>query len=61
MTAFLYWLGHFMDTVFENTLVPLGNIPNWIFITTGFLLLFWWLGLQKKYNKEADSNPDQLK
>jgi len=61
MTDFFYWFGHFMDTVFANTIVPLGNIPNWIFIAIGFVLLFWWLGKQKKYNAEAKADPTQLK
>lgn len=61
MTEFLYWLGHFLDDVFATTLVPLGNIPNYFFILVGFGLLFWWLGLQKKYNEKADSDSKQLK
>jgi hypothetical protein len=61
MTEFLYWLGHFMHSVFEYTLEPLGNIPNWSFIILSFVLLFWWMKLQKKYNDEAAANPDQLK
>ncbi|MDG1476481.1 MAG: hypothetical protein P8Q14_05000 [Vicingaceae bacterium] len=61
MTEFLYWLGHFLDDVFANTLVRLGNIPNYFFIIIGFGLLFWWLGLQKKYNEKAESDSKQLK
>ena len=52
MTEFLYWLGHFMHDVFEMTLVPLGNLPNWFFIIFAFVLLGWWMKLQKKYNDE---------
>lgn len=61
MTELIYWLGHFMHDVFEMTLVPLGNIPNWSFILLGFALLGWWMKLQKKYNDEAKANPKQLK
>jgi hypothetical protein len=61
MTEFFYWLGHFMQDVFEMTLVPLGNLPNWAFIALAFVLLGWWMKLQKKYNDEAAANPKQLK
>ena len=61
MTEFFYWLGHFMQDVFAMTLVPLGNVPNWLFIALGFGLLGWWMKLQKKYNDEAAADPKQLK
>ena len=52
MTDFIYWLFDatyaFFD-VFKN----LGDIPNNIFIVLGFVGLFYWLVLQKKYNKKA--------
>tara|TARA_B110000091_G_C13735493_1_gene440931 strand:- start:1018 stop:1200 length:183 start_codon:yes stop_codon:yes gene_type:complete len=60
MTEFFYWLGDTMTAffgVFENA----GNLPNYIFITVGFGLLLWWLGLQKKYNTKAAADPKQLK
>lgn len=39
----------------------LGNLPNKVFILIGFCLLFFWLRLQGKYNKEAAANPTQIK
>jgi hypothetical protein len=50
-----------MQDVFNTTLVPLGNIPNWFFIAFGFVLLGWWMKLQKEYNDDAANNSDQLK
>ncbi|MFZ5551958.1 MAG: hypothetical protein ACOZCO_02490 [Bacteroidota bacterium] len=35
--------------------------PNVIFIVIGFLGLFYWLNEQRKYNKAAAENPNQLK
>ena len=61
MTEFLYWLGHFMNDVFEMTLVPLGNLPNIALTLLSFVLLFWWMKLQKNYNDEAAADPKQLK
>ena len=61
MTEFLYWLGHFMHDVFETTLVPLGNLPNIALTLLSFVLLFWWMKLQKNYNDEAAADPKQLK
>jgi len=43
--------------VFDN----IGNLFNNGAIVLGFIGLFYWLNLQRKYNKEAENNPDQLK
>jgi hypothetical protein len=53
MTDFIYWLGdafYWFFDLFEK----LGNLPNYAFIATGALLLFWWLGLQKKFTEKAE-------
>jgi hypothetical protein len=50
-----------MQDIFNTTLVPLGNAPNWFFIFFGFVLLGWWMKLQKKYNDDASENSNQLK
>lgn len=60
MTEFLYSLGDFFMWLFENTLEPLGNLPNWSFIVLGFIGMFIWLNMQKKFNAEAKAN-DTLK
>ena len=39
---------------FEHLVVPAGNIPNVLFIILGFVGLFMWLNIQKKYNKKAE-------
>ncbi len=39
----------------------LQNTPNWIFIIVGFLGMFYWLYLQRKFNRQADADPNQLK
>jgi len=41
---------------FEHVLEPLGNIPNVLFIILGFVGLFTWLNIQKKYNKKAEED-----
>ncbi len=43
--------------VFENV----GNLFNNAVIVLGFIGLFYWLNLQRKFNKEAENNPDQIK
>ncbi|MBL4594084.1 MAG: hypothetical protein JKX68_09750 [Flavobacteriales bacterium] len=60
MTDFLYGLGDFFTAFFE-LFKKLGNIPNYCLIALAFGLLFWWMKLQKDYNAEAASNPNQLK
>lgn len=37
------------------------NLPNYAFIIIGFIGMIYWLILQKRYNKQADQNPDQIK
>jgi hypothetical protein len=34
----------------------LENLPNMLFIALGFVGLFYWLRLQKKYNEQADAD-----
>ncbi len=60
MTEFIYWLGdaiYWFFSIFEK----LGNLPNWGLILLAFALLGWWMKLQKDYNDEAATNPNQLK
>lgn len=52
MTDFIYWLGDVFYVIF-GLMEKLGNVPNYIFIVLGFFGLFYWLNLQKKYNKKA--------
>lgn len=39
----------------------IGNSFNYSVIVLGFIGLFYWLNLQKKFNAEAESNPNQIK
>lgn len=39
----------------------IGNSFNYMLIVLGFIGLFIWLNMQKKYNAEAENNHDQLK
>lgn len=56
MREFVYALGDVFSWLFENTLEPLGNIPNNLFIVLGFVGMFIWLNMQKKFNAEAKAN-----
>ena len=38
-----------------------GNLFNYSVIILGFVGLFYWLNMQKKYNQQAIDNKDQLK
>lgn len=37
------------------------NIFNYSCIILGFVGLFYWLNYQKKFNEEAEKNPNQIK
>ena len=61
MNWLLYPVRDFLTWMFENTLEPLGNTPNTLFI---FIFLgggVYWMFVQRKLNKKAESDPDQIK
>jgi len=60
MTEFFYGIGDIAYWFFD-LFSKLGNLPNIGFTVLSFVLLFWWMKLQKKYNDEATSNTNQLK
>ena len=51
----------FLVWMFENTLEPLGNMPNIIFFLLFFGGAIYWMIAQNKLNKKAESDPDQIK
>jgi len=51
---------------FDEVLVPIGELPdiinpNYLFLGLGFIGLIYWLLFQKKYNKQAANDPNQIK
>lgn len=61
MDWLVYPLRDLLVWLFENTLEPLGNYPNMLFL---FLMLggaAYWMLVQHKLNKAAENNPDQIK
>lgn len=52
--SFLLWT---TSILFEN----IGNLFNDAMIILGFIGLFYWLNMQKKFNQQAKNNPNQLK
>jgi hypothetical protein len=60
MTEFFYGIGDIAYWFFD-LFSKLENVPNIGLTMLSFVLLFWWMKLQKKYNDEAASNPNQLK
>ena len=59
------WLLHpirdLLIWMFENTLEPLGNTPNIIFISLILGGLVYWMFVQNKLNKKAEQDPNQIK
>lgn len=45
------------SVVFDN----IGNSFNDLALILGFVGLFYWLNLQRKFNAEAEKDPNQLK
>lgn len=45
--------------IFDSQLF--GNVFNYGVIILGFVGLFYWLNVQRKFNVDAEKNPNQLK
>jgi hypothetical protein len=50
---FLTWTLGIFDVI--------GNTFNYAVIVLGFVGLFYWLNLQRKFNAQAENDPNQLK
>ena len=57
----LHPIRDFLIWMFENTLEPLGNAPNTIFICIIVGGLVYWMFVQNKLNKKAEQDPNQIK
>lgn len=59
----LFWgIGDFMTWTFgmlESDAI--GNKFNYLTIALGFVGLFYWLNWQRKFNEQAENDPNQLK
>jgi hypothetical protein len=59
----IFWgIGDFLTATFtllqENMI---GDMFNYAVIALGFIGLFYWLNLQRKFNEKAKNDPNQLK
>jgi hypothetical protein len=59
----IFWgIGDFLTATFtllqENMV---GDKLNYAIIALGFIGLFYWLNLQRKFNEKAKNDPNQLK
>ena len=61
MDWIVYPARDFLVWVFENSLEPLGNLPNIIFSLIFFFGAAYWLFSQNKLNKKAEADPSQIK
>lgn len=60
-TEVFYGIADGAYSVFENTLVVMGDYP-WIFVMFfGVFAFALWMVLQVKYNKAAENDPNQIK
>lgn len=51
---FILWT---TDIIYEN----IGNGFNNLLIVVGFVGLFYWLNYQRKFNAQAENDPNQIK
>ena len=63
LNGFFRGIGDFMQWTFnllENDM-PITWVMNTGVVILGFVGLFYWLNFQKKFNAQAEANPDQRK
>ena len=51
---FILWT---TQIIYEN----IGNVFNYAAIVLGFVGLFYWLNYQRKFNAQAENDPNQIK
>lgn len=57
----IFWgIGDLMTMTF-GIFEVIGNSFNYMLLGLGFVGLFYWLNWQRKFNQQAENNPDQLK
>jgi len=61
MQDILYPIGKILVWTFDTFIETAQNLPNLLILILMFVGLFFWMGLQSKYNKQASQNADQLK
>lgn len=59
MNSFWLTLGKILNGAwfYDN----IGDIFNYSLIVLGFIGLFYWLNLQRKFNAQAEKDPNQIK
>lgn len=62
LSGFFFGIADFMQLPFTFLQADMiGNIFNYSCIVLGFLGLFFWLNMQRKFNAAAESDPGKLK
>lgn len=62
LTDFFWGIGDFLTWTFNLLQADaIGNIFNYSCIVLGFVGLFYWLNLQRKFNAQAENDPNQRK
>ena len=60
LAGFFYMLADVFQWTFQ-IFEMIGNSFNYSLIVLGFIGLFFWLNKQRKFNVDAENNPDQRK
>lgn len=60
LAGFFYGIADIFQWTFQIFEI-IGNSFNYTLIVVGFIGLFFWLNKQRKFNIEAENNPDQRK
>ena len=57
----IFWaIGDFLTWTF-GIFEVIGNSFNYLLLAVGFVGMLYWLNWQRKFNQQAENNPDQLK
>ncbi|MFV0305711.1 MAG: hypothetical protein ACK5IC_09560 [Moheibacter sp.] len=56
ITDLWFGLANMFKWLFENTLVPIGTVTNWILFVVGIGLLAWWLFKLAQFGNENEKD-----
>lgn len=56
ITDMWFGLANFFKWSFENVLLPIGKVTDWILFIVGMSLLIWWLSQLWKFGNENEKD-----
>lgn len=56
ITDILFGFGYLCKWTFENLLVPIGHVADWLLFIVGMVMLGWWLYKLNQFGSENEKD-----